>query len=99
VSANYIASWDGSSWSPLESGMNSTVDALAVYDGKLIAGGSFTNAGGVGTEFIASWNGSSWDSLGSGMNNPVYALAVYDDRLIASLLGRFLLVSPGVGDE
>ena len=41
-----IASWDGSSWSPLGAGMNSPVYALAVYDNKLIAGGFFTTAGG-----------------------------------------------------
>lgn len=37
---NYIAAWDGVSWSPLGSGMNGTVYALTVYDNKLIAGGA-----------------------------------------------------------
>jgi len=35
-----------SSWSPLGSGLNSSVFALTVYDNKLIAGGRFTTAGG-----------------------------------------------------
>jgi hypothetical protein len=83
VSANYIASWDGSSWSALGSGMDDYVSALAVYDNKLIAGGVFTTAGGVSANYIASWDGSSWDTLGSGMNGGVLALAVYDSRLIA----------------
>lgn len=38
VIADYIASWDGATWSPLGSGMNRLVRALTVYDGKLIAG-------------------------------------------------------------
>ncbi|MHC4160280.1 MAG: hypothetical protein ACYSSO_14540, partial [Planctomycetota bacterium] len=42
VLANFIAAWDGNSWQPLGSGMNNRVYALAVYDGELIAGGSFT---------------------------------------------------------
>jgi hypothetical protein len=38
VIVNYIASWDGSIWSPLGSGMSSGVNALTVYDGNLIGG-------------------------------------------------------------
>ena len=45
--ANYIAKWDGSAWSALGSGMNSTVYALAVSGTNLYAGGAFTTAGGV----------------------------------------------------
>ena len=45
TNANYIAQWNGSSWSALGSGMNGIVDALAVSGGTLYAGGSFTTAG------------------------------------------------------
>jgi hypothetical protein len=87
VSAKYIASWDGSSWDSLGSGITGVggtwVEALALYDNKLMAGGEFTRAGGVSANYIASWNGSSWDTLGSGMNGSVYALTVYDNKLIA----------------
>ncbi|RKX25709.1 MAG: hypothetical protein DRP45_05285 [Candidatus Zixiibacteriota bacterium] len=79
---DYIASWDGNSWSPLGSGMSSGVEALTLYDGKLIAGGYFTTAGGVVADYIASWNGSSWSPLGSGMNNSVRCLTVYNGKLI-----------------
>src|SRR5439155_10293741 len=44
--ANYIAKWNGSSWSALGSGMNSEVYALAVSGGGKYAGGQFTTAGG-----------------------------------------------------
>jgi hypothetical protein len=82
--SNYtIASWDGSSWDSLGSGINGSVLALVVYGNKLIAGGQFTTAGGVSANYIASWNGSSWDSLGSGMNDEVTALTVYNKKLIA----------------
>jgi hypothetical protein len=90
VDAKRIASWDGSSWSPLGSGMNYYgVGALAVYDNKLIAGGDFTTAGGVSVNYIASWDGSSWSPLGSGVGPypSVEALAVYDNKLIAG--GKF----------
>ena len=58
------------------------VFALTVYDGKLMAGGYFTTAGGVEASQIASWDGSSWSPLGSGMSGGVYDLTVYDGKLI-----------------
>ncbi|MCX6833791.1 MAG: hypothetical protein NTW07_01430, partial [candidate division Zixibacteria bacterium] len=90
VAARHIASWDGSSWSPLGSGMGGeypNVITLTVFDGKLIVGGEFTTAGGVAASRIATWDGSSWSPLGSGMGDGpyprVYALTVYDGKLIA----------------
>ena len=95
-SANYIAKWNGTSWSPLGSGMGGAgypyVYALTVYDGELIAGGHFTNAGGNPANYIARWNGTTWEALGSGlgggdpyMSDPQGALALtgYNGALIA----------------
>ena len=59
VAANYIAAWDGSSWSALGSGMDDDVSALAVSGSTLYAGGHFTTAGGVPANHIAAWDGSS----------------------------------------
>ena len=67
--ANYIAAWDGSSWSALGSGMNGPVYALAVSGSTLYAGGGFTTAGGVAANHIAAWDGSSWRALGSGTDD------------------------------
>ena len=64
-------------------GMNHWVQALAIYDGDLIAGGTFTTASGVAANYIARWDGSSWQPLGLGLNNWVFTLTVYDDELIA----------------
>ena len=51
--ANYIAKWDGSSWSALGSGLDDVVLALAVSGSDLYAGGSFTTAGGKVSLYIA----------------------------------------------
>jgi hypothetical protein len=83
VPANYIAQWNGSSWSALGSGMNNWVNALAVSGNTLYAGGYFGTAGGVAANCIAQWNGSSWSALGSGMNSEVEALAVSGNNLYA----------------
>lgn len=82
-SANYIAKWNGSSWSPMGSGMDAWVDSLAVFNDTggdaLYAGGNFTTAGGLPANRIAKWNGSTWSALGPGLNAAVYELAIVDD--------------------
>lgn len=83
VSANYIARWDGSSWSALGAGMSSAVWTLAVTGSELYAGGQFTSAGGNAANYIAKWNGSSWSGLGLGVSSSVVALAVVAGDVIA----------------
>jgi hypothetical protein len=76
INVNYIAKWNGSTWSALGSGMGGSVSALAVLGADLYAGGQFTTAGGSTANRIAKWNGSGWSALGSGVNGSVSALAV-----------------------
>ena len=74
-------------WSPLGTGTNGEVWALAVIGTDLYVGGVFTSAGGNVANHIAKWNGSSWSSLGNGINNGlnggVFTLAVIGTDLYA----------------
>src|SRR5262245_47584000 len=85
VPASKIAKWDGSSWTPLGSGVTGGGSVQApVVDGDgggpaLYAGGGFTSMGGLPANRIAKWNGVSWTTLGSGMNQPVVDLVTFDD--------------------
>src|SRR5688572_22418011 len=54
-------------WQTVGGGVNDEVLALAVFNGDLIAGGLFYNAGGVPVSHIARWDGRSWHPLGSGV--------------------------------
>ncbi|MGC3970481.1 MAG: hypothetical protein QM775_25035 [Pirellulales bacterium] len=64
---NHIARWNGTTWSPLGTGVNDYVYALTVLaNGDVIAGGAFTLAGGVNVGGIARWNGAAWSSLAYG---------------------------------
>jgi hypothetical protein len=81
TTVNYIAKWNGSSWTKLGSGMNGNVRALATFDGKLIGGGEFTKADNKSANRIASWDGSSWSKLGLGTTATVYALTTYGSQL------------------
>jgi len=94
IPATNIAKWNGSSWSPLGSGISGinnlffgsvVVHALAVSGNNLYVGGYFTAAGGIAATNIAKWDGSSWSALGSGMDTygHVTALAASGSNVYA----------------
>ncbi|MBL8880631.1 MAG: immunoglobulin domain-containing protein [Phycisphaerales bacterium] len=90
--AGSIASWNGVAWTPLGAGMNrqaseTPIWALAVYNGDLIAGGEFQQAGDRECLRIARWNGIDWQPLGPGLSgdgnygNRVTAVCVSNGEL------------------
>jgi hypothetical protein len=72
--------------------MNNVVTSLTTWDPDgagpqppyLVAGGSFTTAGGVSALRLAKFDGLSWTPIGTGMNNVVWTLGHWN---------------PGTGDE
>jgi len=76
--ANFIAVWRNSSWYPLGTGLNNTVNAILILSrNEIYVGGSFTQAGGTEkADRIAKWDGSSWVALGDGLNNTVTTIAL-----------------------
>jgi len=70
-SVNFIARWDGITWTGLGSGVgvneypgsSATVFAITSYNGDIIAGGGFTLAGGKIANRIAGWDGAAWYPL------------------------------------
>jgi hypothetical protein len=69
IEANYIARWDGTTWSALGRGMDEQVTDLAVDpQGNLYAAGWFKRAGDVEASGVARWDGSSWSALGNALN-------------------------------
>ncbi len=90
VPAQYIARWNGSTWSALGSGLTYTSSPLstdvraiaALPNGDIVVGGLFTSAGGVAVNGIARWDGSAWHDMGGGVtfganyNGEVHSLLV-----------------------
>jgi hypothetical protein len=71
-----VASYDGTGWSPLSSGINGIfVNSFATLTNTLYIAGDFNNASGTTTNNIASWNGSGFFALGQGVDTTVWALA------------------------
>ena len=74
--ASCIAAWNGSAWTALGAGFSNPgfgesigpVNALRVFNGQLIAGGSFSRSGSTVVNAVAAWNGTSWIPLGEGLS-------------------------------
>jgi hypothetical protein len=73
----YISRWNGSQMLGVGGGLDGGTTmgrVLEVYDGMLIAGGTFGYAGGVYSPCVAAWDGNAWHALGDGLNNYAYSL-------------------------
>jgi|GEM_PF-4631047 len=93
---NRVGRWSGANWGPLANGTNGTV--YSVYSngqGRVYAGGSFTNAGSTATSNIALYNlnGGTWSALGSvannGTNNTVRKVILGNSGILAG--GEFTM--------
>src|SRR3990167_3498040 len=63
---DYIAKYDGSSWSALGTGMNQGVFSLLAHpDGKIYVAGLFTTGNGVTLNYVGYWNGTTFVVMGS----------------------------------
>jgi hypothetical protein len=77
VPALNIARWNGSSWSPIGSGLIKRVNALiGLPNGDIVAGGSFTPTGTTTPRAVMKWDGTTWSYMGSELNNLPFAFAV-----------------------
>lgn len=88
ITVNRVAKWDGSDWSALDYGVNSTfggssVRALEIVGSNLYAGGDFSQycdaadcSTGTRVNSVARWDGNNWNALDFGLaGTSVNALA------------------------
>jgi hypothetical protein len=96
ITVNWIAKWDGSTWSALGSGMDLPVISLTMSGNDLYAGGGIVVASGpVQDGKIAKWNGNAWTALGQNLNGNVNALVVSGGSLYAG--GDFYMATNSGG--
>ena len=83
-----IASWDGTNWNALGTGLEDPITGLNIYPHKmfiynnnLYVVGNFKKAGGVTVNGIAYWDGAQWHAMGNGFNSPVYGIEEYKGSL------------------
>ena len=53
--ARHVARWDGSSWSPMGTGADSSVLAVATWAGSVVVAGAFETVDEVEVDYIARW--------------------------------------------
>ncbi len=91
IPANRIVRWDGSAWSALDQGLDSSVLALAVApNGDVYAGGAFQNICGNATcssnntpaRRVAKYDDLGWTPLSFGLNLSVNSVAFSGSNLI-----------------
>jgi hypothetical protein len=67
VTVGNIATWDGETWSPLGSGTDSVVKAIAIAGDDLYLGGGFKVVGGsIPSWFFAHWNAHATAAVAAG---------------------------------
>jgi hypothetical protein len=84
--------WSGSAWTYTSTG-SGVIETMGIYNGNLIAGGSFLAIGSYTTFRAAQDNGSTWSSLGSNTlnNNGPSSFTIFNGRLYSS--GNFTSAS------
>jgi len=85
VAAQNIAKWNGVTWSPLTSGIDSATGgyALQVFGNELFVGGTFNNAGGIPSPRGARWNGTQWSAAPVGTSGLVSSFGIHAGQLYA----------------
>lgn len=89
VLANNVASFDGTQWRPLTSGVNSNPQSLYTWDRTgdghevVVLGGIMNTAGGVPVRGVAVWNGTTWSALGTGFGPTPQGFPTYPSGLVA----------------
>jgi hypothetical protein len=90
--ADYLAKWNGTTWSAVGGGLGSVsygvANTLLVSGTSVYVGGRFSSAGNMRADNMAKWDGTNWTSLGGpsnaqGLDQPVYALSAAGSTLYA----------------
>jgi hypothetical protein len=88
--ATRVARWDGQNWHAMGAGIDDatsgvSVNALAMHQGQIVAGGTFVTIGNQPTPGVAIWDGAAWHAVGDTVfSATVNALASLNGDLVAA---------------
>jgi len=96
VSARFLGRWNGTQWEnpglPVSSGgLSPAVNALTIFEGKLIVGGDTT------IYRVNTWDGVSWGTLGQWFEGAVLSLQPFNGSLFAGTEGSYHSTATGRG--
>jgi len=78
-----IASFDGSVWDSLGSGVSMAPHGMGMINGEFHVGGEFTMAGGATAIRIAKYHNTAWSTYGNGLAGSVNAVIEYNSQVYA----------------
>lgn len=79
----YITEVNGQyKWHKMNGGTDGPVYAIAEYQNRIFAAGSFKNAGNQKVENVAFWDGKEWNKAGC-LNGDIKDMILYDNKLYA----------------
>ncbi len=82
--SNHLVSWDGTTQQTVAgSGTNGSVYTLHSFQGDLLVGGVFSQAGGVAAQTLARWDGTSFQPFGNLTGTQVDSLTLFQGELHA----------------
>ncbi len=81
LSPQSVLMWTGSEWQAVGGSFDRPISALESWNDHLIAGGSFTKAGGADVSWLARWDGTAWTPLGPPLNGEVRSLHRFGGEL------------------
>jgi len=101
-SANNIAIWNGASWASVGSGLDDTVEDIAISGNNVYVVGWFSeacgntacNSGNIIVNHAARWFGNTWTPIGYGVSQDVRTIAVNGSDIY--LGGNFPQVCSGL---
>jgi trimeric autotransporter adhesin len=79
----HLARWDGNVYTPVQQGMNNSVNAMFVYGSDIYIGGKFTRVNNTNMEHVAIWNGSAFTAMGGGIDTTVLCITADDGIVFA----------------
>jgi hypothetical protein len=91
TTVNYVAKWNGSTWSALGGGVSEGVYDLEIQGDNVILGGQFIetcgntacDSGNSTVNHIAKWDGNLWSGIGNGFDDYVSAIGVKGKKIFA----------------
>ena len=63
IYSHFLGRWDGQLWDTLGLVMDGAIGAFKIFNGNLIMGGDFENAGNLHGKYLASYTGAIWDTF------------------------------------
>jgi hypothetical protein len=79
----FVRAWNGADWFPIAADPDLELGTLVAHGPELLAGGMFTQIGGITALHAASWDGAAWHPMGPGFDNWVGAFLDTGSELLA----------------